>query len=42
MRIFLTGGTAFIGQRLTKALVAKGWDVNPGNLEFEPANSFQL
>ena len=27
MRIFLTGGTGFIGQRLTKALVAQGWDV---------------
>ena len=27
MKVFLTGGTGFIGQRLTKALVAKGWDV---------------
>ena len=27
MKIFLTGGTGYIGQRLTGTLVAKGWDV---------------
>src|SRR5215212_9673290 len=27
MKVFLTGGTGFIGQPLTKALLARGWDV---------------
>jgi dihydroflavonol-4-reductase len=27
MRVFLTGGTGFIGQPLTKALLARGWNV---------------
>ena len=27
MKVFLTGGTGFIGQPLTKALLAKGWEV---------------
>jgi dihydroflavonol-4-reductase len=27
MKIFLTGGTGFIGQLLTKALIARGWNV---------------
>ncbi len=27
MKLFLTGGTGFIGKRLAKALVEKGWDV---------------
>lgn len=27
MKIFLTGGTGFIGQPLTKSLLANGWDV---------------
>jgi nucleoside-diphosphate-sugar epimerase len=27
MKIFLTGGTGFIGQPLTKALLGRGWDV---------------
>lgn len=27
MKIFLTGGTGFIGQPLTKALIARGWNV---------------
>ncbi len=27
MNVFLTGGTGFIGQRLTKALLARGWAV---------------
>ena len=27
MKIFLTGGTGFIGQPLTKALLARGWNV---------------
>jgi dihydroflavonol-4-reductase len=27
MRVFLTGGTGFIGQPLTRRLVARGWDV---------------
>jgi len=28
MRVFLTGGTGFIGQPLTKALLSRGWQVN--------------
>ena len=27
MKVFLTGGTGFIGQPLTKALLARGWHV---------------
>ena len=27
MKVFLTGGTGFIGQPLTRALLARGWDV---------------
>lgn len=27
MRVFLTGGTGFIGQPLTKKLIARGWEV---------------
>lgn len=27
MKVFLTGGTGFIGQPLTKALLARGWEV---------------
>ncbi|MFZ1946536.1 MAG: SDR family NAD(P)-dependent oxidoreductase, partial [bacterium] len=27
MRVFLTGGTGFIGQALTKRLLARGWQV---------------
>ncbi|HEX9812467.1 MAG TPA: NAD-dependent epimerase/dehydratase family protein, partial [Burkholderiales bacterium] len=27
MKVFLTGGTGFIGQPLTKSLLARGWDV---------------
>jgi nucleoside-diphosphate-sugar epimerase len=27
MKIFLTGGTGFIGQPLTQSLIARGWDV---------------
>lgn len=27
MKVFLTGGTGFIGQPLTKALLARGWKV---------------
>ncbi len=27
MRVFLTGGTGFIGQPLTRALIQRGWDV---------------
>src|SRR5918996_5991185 len=27
MKVFLTGGTGFIGQPLTKALLARGWNV---------------
>jgi dihydroflavonol-4-reductase len=38
MRVFLTGGTGFIGQPLTKALLARGWEVtalvrNPDSLQ---------
>jgi dihydroflavonol-4-reductase len=28
MRVFLTGGTGFIGQHLTQALIRRGWEVN--------------
>lgn len=27
MKIFLTGGTGFIGQPLTQSLIARGWNV---------------
>lgn len=27
MKVFLTGGTGFIGQPLTQALMARGWNV---------------
>jgi uncharacterized protein YbjT (DUF2867 family) len=27
MKVFLTGGTGFMGQPLAKALLAKGWEV---------------
>jgi uncharacterized protein YbjT (DUF2867 family) len=27
MKVFLTGATGFIGQPLTKALLARGWNV---------------
>ena len=27
MKVFLTGGTGFIGQPLTKSLLARGWNV---------------
>jgi uncharacterized protein YbjT (DUF2867 family) len=27
MKVFLTGGTGFIGQPLTRALVQRGWEV---------------
>ncbi len=27
MKIFLTGGTGFIGQPLTQALIARGWNL---------------
>lgn len=27
MKVFLTGGTGFIGQQLTQALLGRGWDV---------------
>ena len=38
MKVFLTGGTGFIGQRLTRILIQRGWEVmalvrNPENVE---------
>ena len=38
MKVFLTGGTGFIGQRLTQTLIQRGWKVtvlvrNPESVE---------
>src|ERR1700722_20915675 len=37
MKIFLTGGTGFIGQSLTQALMARGWEIV--SLIYRPDNS---
>lgn len=44
MKVFLTGGTGFIGQRLTHALIHRGWEVialvrNPENVEAKAIQS---
>ena len=37
MKIFLTGGTGFIGQSLTQSLMARGWDIV--SLIYKPDNT---